>query len=130
MFFGGNLFDSVQVHRGFDGKKFLAFTLPGLEPLSLLQRLRRATEALHATLPEKYPAALEVLLLLAPRFGEGFTALVLPDFVGLYGREDFDRIARCAEILHAIRFVRVCDPRISPPRFAPDFVRDGKVVAR
>lgn len=27
----------------------------------------------------------------APRWGEGFTALVLPDFVGLYGLEDFDR---------------------------------------
>ena len=83
--------DVAAVHRGFDEKRFLALTLPGLEPLALLQRLRRATEALRATLPEKYPAALDVLRRVAPSFGEGFTALVLPDFIGLYGREDFDR---------------------------------------
>ncbi len=82
--------DVAAVHRGFDEKRFLKLTLPDLEPLALLQRLRRATEALRATLPEKYPAALEVLRKLAPSHGEGFTALVLPDFVGLYGREDFD----------------------------------------
>ena len=82
--------DVAAVHRGFDEKRFLALTLPGLEPLALLQRLRRATEALRATLPEKYPATLDVLRRLAPTFGEGFTALVLPDFVGLYGLDDFD----------------------------------------
>ena len=82
--------DVAAVHRGFDEKRFLKLTLPDLEPLALLQRLRRATEALRATLPEKYPAALDVLRRLAPGHGEGFTALVLPDFVGLYGREDFD----------------------------------------
>ena len=83
--------DVVAVHRGFDARRFLALTLPDLEPLALLQRLRRATEALRATLPEKYPVALDVLRRIAPSFGEGFTALVLPDFVGLYGRAHFDR---------------------------------------
>jgi 3-methyladenine DNA glycosylase AlkC len=83
--------DVAAVHRGFDEKRFLKLTLPDLETFSLLQRLRRATEALRATLPEKYPAALDVLRRLAPSHGEGFTALVLPDFVGLYGRDDFDR---------------------------------------
>ena len=82
--------DVAAVQRGFDENRFLKLTLPDLEPLALLQRLRRATEALRATLPEKYPAALGVLRKLAPSHGEGFTALVLPDFVGLYGREDFD----------------------------------------
>ena len=83
--------DVAAVHHGFDEKRFLKLTLPELEPLALLQRLRRATEALRATLPEKYPAALDVLRRVAPSFGEGFTALVLPDFVGLYGLDDFDR---------------------------------------
>ncbi len=83
--------DVAAVFPGFDQRRFLQLTLPDLEPLALLQRLRRATEALRATLPEKYPAALAVLRKVAPSYGEGFTALVLPDFVGLYGRDDFAR---------------------------------------
>jgi 3-methyladenine DNA glycosylase AlkC len=83
--------DVATVHPAFDPKRFLALTLPGLTPLTLLQRLRRATEALRATLPQDYPVALEILRRLAPIFGEGFTALVLPDFVGCYGLDDFDR---------------------------------------
>src|SRR6218665_1460337 len=83
--------DLAAVHRGFDQKRFLALTLPGLEPLALLQRLRRATEALRATLPAEYPQALGILRDYAPVHGEGFTALVLPDFVGCYGLEEFDR---------------------------------------
>lgn len=83
--------DLAAVHRGFDQKQFLALTLPGLEPLALLQRLRRATEALRATLPTDYARALDILREYAPIHGEGFTALVLPDFVGCYGLEDFDR---------------------------------------
>jgi 3-methyladenine DNA glycosylase AlkC len=83
--------DVAAVHAGFDQRRFLELTLPDLQPLALLQRLRRATEALHATLPTKYPRALAVLRDVAPHWSEGFTALVLPDFVGLYGREDFDR---------------------------------------
>lgn len=83
--------DVAVVFPGFDSRRFLKLTLPGLEPLALLQRQRRATEALRATLPEEYPKALAVLRDVATRWGEGFTALVLPDFVGLYGRDDFDR---------------------------------------
>jgi len=83
--------DIAAVHAGFEQKRFLQLTLPDLERLALLARLRRATEALRATLPAPYPQALAVLREVAPRWGEGFTALVLPDFVGLYGREDFDR---------------------------------------
>ena len=83
--------DVAAVHPRFDQKRFLALALPDLAPLSLLQRLRRATEALRATLPDDYAKALDVLLRVAPTFGEGFTALVLPDFAGLYGLDDFDR---------------------------------------
>ena len=83
--------DVGAVFPGFDQRRFLELALPGLESLALLQRLRRATEALHATLPEDFAKALTILREVAPSFGEGFTALVLPDFVGLYGREDFAR---------------------------------------
>ncbi|ATC62487.1 DNA alkylation repair protein [Nibricoccus aquaticus] len=74
----------------FDRKKFLAHTLPGLDERSLLQRIRRTSEAMSATLPADYPKALAVLKKLAPRFDHNFVTLVLPDFVGLYGHDDFD----------------------------------------
>lgn len=83
--------DVAAVHRRFDERRFLGIALAGLDELSLLQRLRRATEALRATLPGDYLAALDVLHRLAPLHGEGFTALVLPDFVGCYGIDHFDR---------------------------------------
>lgn len=82
--------DMAAVFPKFDQRRFLALTLPELEPLALLQRLRRATEALRATLPQDYPKALAVLRRVGPSYGEGFTALVLPDFVGLYGVDHFD----------------------------------------
>jgi 3-methyladenine DNA glycosylase AlkC len=75
----------------FDKARFLELTLPGLPDRSLLQRLRRTSEAMRATLPQNYAKALAVLEKLAPRFEHNFVSLVLPDFVGLYGHDDFDR---------------------------------------
>lgn len=82
--------DTAAVYPRFDQKKFLALTLPGLDGLNLLQRLRRVTEGLRATLPQDYVKALAVLRKLAPRTERGFVSLFLPDFVGLYGLNDFD----------------------------------------
>lgn len=81
----------TAIEPRFDAERFLALALPGLEPLSLMQRLRRMTECLHATLPGDYPRALAVLRELAPRIDHGFVTLVLPDYVALYGRRDFER---------------------------------------
>ncbi len=83
--------DLSELHAGFDRQRFLIHTLDGLADRSLLQRLRRTSEAMRATLPEEFPKALAVLRKLAPRFKHGFVSLVLPDYVGLYGVEDFDR---------------------------------------
>jgi 3-methyladenine DNA glycosylase AlkC len=74
----------------FDGKRFLALALPGLDALSLLQRVRRLTDSLRATLPADYRGALKVLRRLAPQLGGGFACFVPPDFVGQYGLDDFD----------------------------------------
>ncbi len=81
--------DTAAVYSRFDQKKFLALTLPDLDGLNLLQRLRRVTEGLRATLPQDYAKALAVLRQLAPRTERGFVSLFLPDFVGLYGLGDF-----------------------------------------
>lgn len=83
--------DLAEVQPGFDRKRFLAHTLEGLAERSLLQRLRRTSEAMRATLPEEFPKALAVLRKLAPRIEHNFVTLVLPDYVGLYGLDDFER---------------------------------------
>ena len=82
--------DVKAVYPPFDTRRFLKISLAGLDDLTLMQRLRRMTQALHATLPVDYAQALEVLRALAQRIEKGFATLVLPDYVGQYGLDDFD----------------------------------------
>ena len=79
-----------ELYPRFDRKRFLELALPGLDSLTLLQRLRRMTECFRETLPADYRKALRILEKLAPRIKHGFVTLVLPDFVACYGLEDFD----------------------------------------
>ncbi|WP_031361986.1 DNA alkylation repair protein [Caballeronia sordidicola] len=82
--------DVKAVYPLFDTRRFLKISLAGLDDLTLMQRLRRMTQALHATLPADYRQALEVLRALAQRIEKGFATLVPPDYVGQYGLDDFD----------------------------------------
>ena len=43
--------DVAKVYRGFDAERFLDIALAGLDPLSLMQRLRRMSQALHGRFP-------------------------------------------------------------------------------
>lgn len=78
------------IHPRFDAERFLSISLAELDTFTLMQRLRRMTESLHNTLPAEYRETLGILRSLAPRINHGFVTLVLPDYVGLYGLEDFD----------------------------------------
>ncbi|MES2399296.1 MAG: DNA alkylation repair protein [Pseudomonadota bacterium] len=80
----------AEVYPAFDEKEFLKLVQADLDSLSLMQRLRRTSESLHATLPADYKKTIAILRKLAPRINSGFVTLVLPDYVGLYGHEDFD----------------------------------------
>jgi 3-methyladenine DNA glycosylase AlkC len=90
--------DVTAVYPRFDAKHFLKLGLADLDELNLLQRLRRVSESLRATLPADYLKALAILRKLAPRTERGFVSLFLPDFVGLYGLDHFD------ESLEALKF--------------------------
>jgi 3-methyladenine DNA glycosylase AlkC len=79
----------AELSPRFDQSRFLDHTLPGLPDRSLLQRLRRTSEAIHAALPDDYRATIAILEKLAPRIQHNFVTLVLPDFVGLHGHHDF-----------------------------------------
>jgi hypothetical protein len=52
-----------RVHSGFDGEAFRRTALEGLKPLGLLARGQHLARALHAHLPERFDAAVEVLIL-------------------------------------------------------------------
>nr|PZN66102.1 MAG: DNA alkylation repair protein [Pseudomonadota bacterium] len=72
----------------FDERAFLRHALRDLDALSLMQRLRRMSESLHAALPGDFHRNLAVLRELAPLLPAGFGTLFLPDYVALYGRHD------------------------------------------
>lgn len=75
---------------GFDRVGFLDASLANLEELSLMARMRRMTEALHGAIPFGFRENVNLLRELAPQLEPGFVTMFLPDYVGLYGRDDFD----------------------------------------
>jgi 3-methyladenine DNA glycosylase AlkC len=77
-------------HRGFDRKRFLAVATAGLADLTLIQRMRRTTDAARATLPGDFSKAVVILRRAAPRLPTGLTGIWLPDFVGQHGHDHFD----------------------------------------
>ncbi|MGN4064290.1 DNA alkylation repair protein [Burkholderia gladioli] len=82
------------IERSFDTRRFLAVALDGLDELSLMARVRRASLAIEAgaqALPGGYDTVLTLLAEAAPHLGGGFLAMVAPDYVGRFGRHDFDR---------------------------------------
>jgi len=58
------------------------------EDLELKARMRHVSTALHATLPEDYRQAINILKKIAP-FISGFDAMVIPDYVEVYGLDDW-----------------------------------------
>ncbi|MCB2200985.1 DNA alkylation repair protein [bacterium] len=75
----------------FDPETFVAAVQSGdWKDLELKQRMRRTTEVLHRTLDRPYAEALPILMDAAPEI-TGFEAMVLPDYVEVYGLEDWDR---------------------------------------
>lgn len=89
----------AQAHREFDRRHFIKVATDGLDGLTLIQRVRRATEACHATLPHDYVAALRVLEKIAPQINRGFVGIFLPDFVGVHGHRHFE------ESMEALKFL-------------------------
>lgn len=86
-------------HPGFDRKRFVAIATAGLAGLTLIQRMRRATDAAHATLPADFPRAVVILKRIAPRLPSGLTGIWLPDFVGQHGHGHFE------ESMDALKFL-------------------------
>jgi 3-methyladenine DNA glycosylase AlkC len=82
--------EMTAVYPAFDAGRFLALAKAGLAELSVMQRMARVSECLHAVLPLGYEASLEVLRALAPRLNSGFVSMCLPQYVATYGSDRFD----------------------------------------
>jgi 3-methyladenine DNA glycosylase AlkC len=83
--------EMTAVYPGFNAKAFLKMANDGLADLSIMQRMARVSECLHAVLPLGYDESLEVLRALAPRLNSGFVSISLPHYVAMYGGHDFER---------------------------------------
>lgn len=79
-----------QYYPSFDKAKFKKLVLDsGWEAKELKERMRHTSICLHETLPKDYRQALDILKKIAP-YVTGFEGMVLPDYVELYGQENWD----------------------------------------
>jgi 3-methyladenine DNA glycosylase AlkC len=81
----------TAVYPAFNAKAFLKMANDGLADLSIMQRMARVSECLHAALPLGYDESLDILRALAPRLNSGFVSISLPHYVAMYGAHDFEQ---------------------------------------
>ena len=83
--------EMTAVYPPFEARRFLKLAQSGLADLSVMQRMARVSECLHAVLPLDYEASLQVLRALAPRLNSGFVSMCLPHYVASYGAHAFEQ---------------------------------------
>ncbi|WP_034161717.1 DNA alkylation repair protein [Sphingomonas sp. ERG5] len=81
--------EASLVSPAFDRALFLA-RCSDFDQGSLMARMGRVAESLHAALPGDYAANIAVLRELAPRLNSSFVTLILPDYVARHGAGHFE----------------------------------------
>ena len=83
--------DAIGEHYPrFKARQFVKMIVtPAFDDMELKQKMRHVTVCLHETLPRSYAKALDILIKAAPQV-TGFEGMCLPDYVELYGLEDWD----------------------------------------
>lgn len=79
-----------KADKNFNPEKFLADVTAGMEELSLNERMRQTSEVLKKYLSSNYKQALSTMFRVIPNMQGGYTNLLFPDYVGLYGQGHFD----------------------------------------
>src|SRR3954469_13358145 len=79
-----------NVYPGFEKEKFLSEIMIGLQDLSLNQRMRRTSEALHLFMHLDYSKTMGIMMEVIKRCPRGYTNLVFPDYVSQFGHQHFD----------------------------------------
>lgn len=80
----------AKADKNFNAEAFVKAVTANLEELSLNGRLRNTAIILQQHLPQDFKKAIDILYKASPYLRRGYTALVLPDFVALYGKANFD----------------------------------------
>lgn len=81
----------LKVYPSFDKAKFIGAVFDSSwETKELKEKLRHTAICLHEVLSESYEEALDILMKIAP-YIKGFDALTLPEYVMLYGMDNWDR---------------------------------------
>ncbi|MEO6305220.1 MAG: DNA alkylation repair protein [Bacteroidia bacterium] len=77
-----------KADKTFNATAFVKEMLTGIEPLSLNERMRKTSLTLKKYLPPDYKKSIAIMRKVIPHTRGGYTNLVFPDFVGLYGHDD------------------------------------------
>jgi len=80
----------MLAYPSFDTTSFVQDVTANLATLSLNQRLRQTTTCCRAYLPQDYRKAVTILYDVVPHMPNSYVGLFMPDYVGLYGLDDFD----------------------------------------
>ncbi len=79
-----------KVYPKFNEKLFIEVCVKDLHNRELNQRLRHTSNTLYTFLPNDFRIAVNILKQVVPNLKTGYTTLVFPDYVGLYGLNDFN----------------------------------------
>lgn len=79
-----------KADNSFKSKQFIADVTRGMESLSLNQRMRNTSVVLKKFLPQDFKKSIRIMERVIPNMQRGYTNLLFPDFVGLYGHDHVD----------------------------------------
>jgi 3-methyladenine DNA glycosylase AlkC len=79
-----------KVEKTFHPEKFVKDVTKNIDQYSLNERMHNTSIALKRHLPSDYKKSIELLYKVIPNIKRDYTSLVFPDFVGLYGHNDFN----------------------------------------
>lgn len=76
-------------YKSFPTDKFLNAVLGPIENMSLNERMHHTAHVLHRHLPPDYKKSIALMKEVIPQLNPGYTTLVFPDYVSLFGTSDF-----------------------------------------
>jgi 3-methyladenine DNA glycosylase AlkC len=80
----------VSVHPSLSVAEFMNEATASLGPLSLNHRMRHTSLVMNRFLPADFRKAVAIMKEVVPLLKPGYTNLVFPDYVSVYGAGDFD----------------------------------------
>lgn len=80
----------ATTYKSFAADKFLKEVTGPLEMLSLNERMRHTASVLHHYLPPDYRKTIGLMKEVVPQMNSGYTNLVFPEYVRMYGISDFN----------------------------------------